>query len=282
VNADGWPDAIVGDLNGGFYFHPNSGSGFSFDPEMLSEVALGGWSVPRLIDMDADNDLDIVAGNEAGNLFYFENSGTPSSPVWQETINFFNGIDIGSNCVPTVGDLNLNSNLDVVTGDLFGEVQFFANNEGTWLENTFPVSGISGDQNAAPALADLDNDGDLDLTLGDYDGTLSYYENQFIVVAAENDIPHSLVLELSNYPNPFNPSTEIRFQISNIVGNEPADLAIYNLKGQKIRLYTIAPYQTSLIWDGKNNEGHQVTSGVYFARLKVGELQAVCKMLMMK
>jgi len=320
VNGDGLPDAIVGDLNGGFYFHQNTGSGFFFDPEMLSSIALGGWSAPRLVDMDADDDLDIVAGNEAGNLFYFENTGTVSSPVWMETVNFFNGIDVGSNCVPTVGDLNMNSNLDMVTGNLFGEVQFYGYNEGTWMENPFIMAGISGDQNTTPALADLDNDGDLDLTLGDYDGTLSYYENLLYVVEADLDLPQINDLELSNFPNPFNPSTTINFNVTQTFSF--VIIEIYNLKGQKVKTLDCHPElikgsvrvnsaprpsffdsaqddklrtvfgnrrrtqtgnnQYSVVWDGTDQNNKAVTSGVYFARLKLGKQTAVRKMLLMK
>jgi FG-GAP-like repeat len=306
VNGDELPDAIVGDLNGGFYFHQNTGSGFIFDPEMLSSVALGGWSAPRLVDMDADEDLDIVAGNEAGNLFYFENTGSASSPIWLETVSFFNGIDVGSDCVPTVGDLNMNSNLDIVTGNLFGEVQFFGNNEGTWMENPFIMAGISSDQNATPALADLDNDGDLDLTLGDYDGTFSYYENLFYVVEADHDLPQISVIELNNFPNPFNPSTTISFDVTQ--ASSYATIEIYNLKGQKVKTLDCHPEliegpvsfksdprpstelrmtqagnrQYSVVWNGTNHHNQPVTSGVYFARLKLGEQTAVRKMLLMK
>ena len=56
-------------------------------------INLGGWSVPRLLDMDDDHDLDIVAGNEWGQLFYFENIGQANSPDWIEVAGFFGGID---------------------------------------------------------------------------------------------------------------------------------------------------------------------------------------------
>jgi len=96
VDNDGFPDAIVGDLNGHFYFHRNTGSGYMFESDVLSFVALGGWSAPCLVDMDDDSDLDIVAGNESGNLFYFENQGTTSLPDWVEVAGYFESIDIGS------------------------------------------------------------------------------------------------------------------------------------------------------------------------------------------
>ncbi|HPT71880.1 MAG TPA: FG-GAP-like repeat-containing protein [Candidatus Cloacimonadota bacterium] len=177
VDGDSLPDAIVGDLNGGLYYHHNTGTGFEQINGLLDFVALGGWSVPRLIDMDGDGDLDIVAGNEAGNLHYYQNQGTPSSPNWSEISGFFGTIDVGSNCSLTLGDIDLDGDIDIVAGNISGDLRCYLRRGISWMENTTLVSSISTDQNAAPALADLDRDGDLDLVVGDYDGTLSFYRN---------------------------------------------------------------------------------------------------------
>ncbi len=284
VNDDGLPDAIVGDLNGHFYFHQNTGSGFFWDTEVLSFVALESWSVPRLVDMDEDGDLDIVAGNESGNLFYFENQGTPSIPDWIEVAGYFGGIDVGTNCVPTVGDLNMNNSLDVITGDMWGEVQFFENIEGIWLEDPTPVSGITGEQNTTPALADLDNDGDLDLALGNYDGTLNYYENLHFIVDNDPELPQTNSYKLCNYPNPFNPTTTISFSIPIEC---KVDLSVYNIKGQKVKTLIAFPNGSlgtrSVVWNGTDENNQPVSSGIYFYKLKVNsKTEAVKKMTLIK
>ncbi|MDO9578355.1 MAG: FG-GAP-like repeat-containing protein [Candidatus Cloacimonadales bacterium] len=291
VNGDGLPDAIVGDLNGHFFYHQNTGTGFFWDMETLASVNLGGWSAPRLVDMDEDGDLDIVAGNEAGNLFYFENQGSPSIPFWVEIGEFFNGIDIGSNCVPTIGDLNLDNSPDLITGDLWSEIQFFENIGGIWQENPEYVSGITGAQNTAPALVDLDNDGDLDLALGNYNGTFNYYENLHFIVDNDPELPQAPDFKLSNYPNPFNPSTTIAFEISN-KQNEPVELEIYNLKGQKVKVLecsnSVAAYARdsrstqSVVWNGTDESNHPVASGIYFYKLKAGVSSQTKKMILMK
>ena len=291
VNDDGLPDAIVGDLNGHFFFHLNTGTGFFWDTEVLAFVALGSWSAPRLVDMDEDEDLDIVAGNESGNLFYFENQGSLSEPDWVEVTGYFGNIDVGTNCVPTVGDLNMNNSLDVITGDMWGEVQFFENMEGTWMENSAPVSGITGGQNTTPALADLDNDGDLDLTLGNYDGTLNYYENLHFIVDNDPELPLTNSYKLCNYPNPFNPSTIISFSIPN---ESKVNLSIYNTKGQKVKdlspnlchaelVEVRGEIKYSVTWDGVDETGKSVGSGVYFYKLNVNsKTETVKKCLLLK
>ncbi|NQV17619.1 MAG: T9SS type A sorting domain-containing protein [Armatimonadetes bacterium] len=82
-----------------------------------------------------------------------------------------------------------------------------------------------------------------------------------------------------NYPNPFNPETTIYFTLEY---TENAEISIYNLKGQKIRKYLIFNNQSSIIWDGKDEEGKSVTSGVYFYRLKTGKINILKKMLLIK
>jgi len=286
VNNNGLPDVIVGDLSGHFYFHRNTGFGYIFESDVLSFVALGGWSAPRLVDMDDDNDLDIVAGNENGNLFYFENQGTPSTPNWVEISGFFGSIDVGSNCVPTVGDLDMNNSLDIVTGDIGGELQFFENIEGTWTENPYPVSGISGGQNTTPALVDLDNDGDLDLTLGNYDGTFNYYENLHIVVDIDPEQPQINSYKLNNFPNPFSNSTTISFY-GTTISHELSQIKIYNLKGQLVKVINSFPNPSlgmiEAVWDGKNEDGKEVSPGLYFYKLSInGKTEAVEKCLLVR
>ena len=236
--------------------------------------------------MDNDNDLDIVAGNEDGNLFYFENQGTPSLAEWVEVSGYFGSIDVGSDCAPTVGDLTINNNLDVITGDLFHEIQFFENIEGTWTENPIPVSGITGGQNATPALVDLDNDGDLDMAIGNYDGTFNYYINLHIVVSTDPDEQQNNSFKLNNFPNPFSRSTTISFYGTTNL-QKCSQINIYNVRGQLVRELRLSPSSLpplySVTWDGKNQSGEAVKPGIYFYKLVIdGTTKDVEKCLLVR
>jgi len=91
------------------------------------------------------------------------------------------------------------------------------------------------------------------------------------------------VLLRQNYPNPFNPSTTISFLLQN---NSNVELTIYNIKGQKVKqlvsdLRTAG--QHSVIWNGKDDSGKPVSSGVYFYKLNVNNnIEAVKKCLLLK
>jgi len=92
---------------------------------------------------------------------------------------------------------------------------------------------------------------------------------------------------LSNYPNPFNPCTEIRFQISDYRELESAEISIYNLKGQKIRSFESAQDDNngyySVVWNGDDENGKPVSSGVYLYKLNVdGKTEAMRKCVLLK
>ena len=291
VYNNGLADAIVGDVSGHFYFHRNTGFNYVFESDVLSFVNLAGWSVPRLIDMDDDNDLDIVAGNEGGNLFYFENQGSASVPDWVQVTGYFGSIDVGTDCAPTVGDLSMNGRLDIVTGDISGEVQFFENIESNWTENPYFVSGISGGQNTTPALVDLDGDGDLDLALGNYGGTFNYFENQYIIVGTDPEEPQIENPQLRNFPNPFKEMTTISYFTTHTSWQanlqDLSQVNIYNIKGQLVRtlcLFASSPSRSlEVTWDGRDDMGKEVKPGIYFYKLSIeGKTQAVEKCLLVK
>ena len=93
--------------------------------------------------------------------------------------------------------------------------------------------------------------------------------------------------QLSNYPNPFNPSTTILFNLDTEV-NEETELAIYNLKGQKIKSFPVILGEVEgssnyeFIWNGINENGNHVSSGVYLFQLKTEKYTLTNKMLLMK
>ena len=85
-----------------------------------------------------------------------------------------------------------------------------------------------------------------------------------------------------NYPNPFNPSTTISFH-SPVAG--PVQLVISNLRGQIVRTLLdgeLASGDHSLVWNGTDDNGDSVSSGLYFYRLQIGNHTQTRKMLMMK
>jgi len=85
-----------------------------------------------------------------------------------------------------------------------------------------------------------------------------------------------------NYPNPFNPSTTIRYQIPT---DASVNLIIYNVQGQKIRTLVSKEQKAgyyNVVWDGRNEAGQTVSTGLYLYRVQAGSFVATQKMLMLK
>ncbi len=85
-----------------------------------------------------------------------------------------------------------------------------------------------------------------------------------------------------NYPNPFNPETRIKFDLAD-AGH--VKLEIYNMLGQKIRTLIDADKPAgyhAAQWDGRNDAGVKVSSGIYFYKLKTADYSKTLKMLLMK
>lgn len=105
-----------------------------------------------------------------------------------------------------------------------------------------------------------------------------------LVSSVENTdgrLPESFVLR-QNYPNPFNPSTQLEYSL---IRNARAVLKIYNAAGRVVRTLvdkaqTAGTYQIQ--WDGKNEAGMNVTSGIYYARLIAGQQLQTRKMILLR
>lgn len=117
-------------------------------------------------------------------------------------------------------------------------------------------------------------------------GRLNMYNSLDLMLGTnlvENDLSVPKI-HLINYPNPFNPSTTISFEL-NIENTEDLKLVIYNLKGQKVKEFIITNSSfiipNQIIWNGTDYNNQSVSSGIYFYKLNT-ENSPVNKMILMK
>lgn len=111
----------------------------------------------------------------------------------------------------------------------------------------------------------------------------SFFTFNAFPASVGGDSPHPDVFQLlQNFPNPFNPSTQILFELK---VEAQTSLTIYNTLGQKVKilenkLLPIGPHK--YFWNGTDENGKKVVSGVYFYRLAAGKFSQVKKMIVMK
>ncbi len=100
---------------------------------------------------------------------------------------------------------------------------------------------------------------------------------------SNNDIVNPVITALiGNYPNPFNPNTNISFSLKS---QEFVNLEIYNILGQRVKNLvssTMNPGIHTVYWNGKDNSGRAVASGVYFYKMQAGKYSSTKKMILMK
>jgi len=85
-----------------------------------------------------------------------------------------------------------------------------------------------------------------------------------------------------NYPNPFNPETTISYTVRD---NSPVAIDVFNVKGQKVRsLVNEVKHagEHTVIWNGTDDNGRAVSSGVYYFKMTAGKFSSTKKMIMMK
>ena len=127
---------------------------------------------------------------------------------------------------------------------------------------------------------DIDGDGDIDvLSASNLDAKVAWYENLSIVGIVNNDppvVPVNLLL-YNNYPNPFNPTTTIKYALPKA---SDVHLTLYNLRGEEVARLVDKEQHAGyheVKWDANN-----FASGIYFYRLQAGDFVQTRKMVLFK
>jgi len=128
------------------------------------------------------------------------------------------------------------------------------------------------------------------------DGYLGFHEDEIVInydniifdiyLVPDVDADEELILPANslaqNVPNPFNPTTTIKYSLKE---NSKVSLNIYNIKGQKVKTLVDEQLQQgeqSAIWKGRNSNNKRVGSGIYFYKLKIDNHEETKKMILIK
>ena len=108
----------------------------------------------------------------------------------------------------------------------------------------------------------------------------------FYVETEEIRVPVAHARLYQNHPNPFNPSTTIPFTVPGTEGSRSTvNIAVYDVRGSRIRTLVEGSLPTgrhSVQWDGRNQRGEQVSSGMYFVQLRTAGTRVTRKMVLLR
>ena len=242
---------------------------------------------------------DVAAGNRTFKWKYLKDGSvsTGSDCAWLDYITF-PGVpvlppELVINPEEFIFDLVTN---EIVTDELtienigagVGEYTIELIYTGDWLElDSYSGTVQPGDTDTIELTIDPDG-----LENGDYTADISISDNRNLTIipvalsitftGTDSDLIPVTSL-IGNHPNPFNPTTTISFSISE---NSNVEVSIYSIKGQKVRQLVsnqLSAGQHSTVWNGNDDSGEPVSSGVYFYKLNVnGKAAATKKMLLLK
>ncbi|MCK4311263.1 MAG: T9SS type A sorting domain-containing protein [Candidatus Cloacimonetes bacterium] len=277
-------------------------------------VTYGRLSAPALGDIDGDEDLEILIGGYVPGptflekLYAFHHNGNAVTN-WPVVLDH-PGSAGNINSSPIIADIDGDTtNVEIVVKV---HNYIFALHSDASIVDGYPYflddEGQSGTFSPTPALGDMDSDGDIELVFSSNLGNLVFLDKEDIffqdfefwpmfkhdrfntgsiqpeifIGIDDEQVINSTGYLLNNFPNPFNPETTISFSLTT-EHTESTEIIIYNLKGQKIRQYSIFNSQSSITWDGTDENNQPVSSGIYFYQLKVnGKKIAMKKCLLLK
>jgi PKD repeat protein len=126
-----------------------------------------------------------------------------------------------------------------------------------------------------PAMGTITND------MGAFGGN-----GLFEYVDSEDNLVDIVTIStMKAYPNPFNPATNIALNLNSTDSKNPVDLSIYNIRGQLVKTLidnSIMNNTSSMLWDGTDNNGSPISTGIYFIRLETATNTVSTKVVLMK
>ena len=271
IDNDGDLDLVVG---GGSFsvLYLNDGSG-EFEAADIGIFRISGLLGAAWGDYDRDGDIDLFMIDHHRNNVLLQNMGNENH--W-----------INIRCVGTASNLSaIGTRVRVkasIDGQSYWQMREITSQTGFYSQSSFQAAIGLGDASIVDSVQIEWPSGQVDIATGlEANKFYTATEGQGIMtnisvepIAAENFALYQ------NYPNPFNPATAIMYQIPR---RSHVTLAIYNTLGQPVRTLVNtmqAGGMYSISWDGRNDDGRQVASGVYFYRLKSGDLIRSEKMIL--
>lgn len=243
IDDDGVPEMIIGEYEGKIHLFENSASpgqpaNFSLQTPNYQSIDVGRFATPQLFDVDDDGLLDLIIGEQNGNLNYYRNTGTATDPAFTLVTDKMGNVDVRLDgsilgySYPFMFEYE--NELRLVTGSESGNIFMYSDIE-TNITDTFTLVSnnyqeIWEGSRTSIAGNDLDNDGYTDFAIGNYAGGMTYFKGDsvFNPPLAVDEIAPEIDFDL--YPNPAKDQVTIELEKT----EKAVTIDVYSLSGQKV------------------------------------------------
>jgi len=223
VDGDGDLDMYIGDLQGRIHFYRNTATGpiaqFTLAEATVAyqdgaQIDVGRQATPQFIDLDRDGRIDLVVGEQNGNLNYIRNVGSTTAPTWilaNDSLGRVRTVTLYTlgHSAPFIFQ-NQEGNYELLAGSESGTLWHYTNIDGnldgTWTLADTSFLDIYEGYRSTVCLHDYTGDGELDMVVGNFRGGVSFWRTDAPAGIGGNRTERSPV---TVRPNPTNGLVEV-------------------------------------------------------------------------
>ena len=290
LNGDGMLDIVLGDESKFLY-------AWDMNTDLLPgfPIATGDAirATPWVDDVDQDGDVDLITYSWDQNVYVYDLEGaySPDKAPWPGLQgNMWRNGHFGSEIPSAIGNAAFVFSVKKQRVDLMWLLSSF-DGSAYRLDRASIVDGVAGDfvAIASGIKPDADDviryiDSSVDMGQRYVYRLASDRDEDDVFVSQEIYVPVSRAELAQNYPNPFNPTTRIAYWVPE-GGSRHVQLFVYDVRGARVRTLVNEAStggRFEVEWDGRDDSGTRVASGVYFYRLAQPGFTSTKKMVLLK
>ncbi|HYV94698.1 MAG TPA: T9SS type A sorting domain-containing protein [Chitinophagales bacterium] len=284
MDGDGDDDMILGQEDGSLLYFKNIApagepADFIFFGANYAGIDVGNFAAPQLVDVNRDGLLDLLIGEQSGNLNYYENTGSATAPDFSSAPNnFFGSVDVRQTgyltgySVPFLFDDNDGNGYRLLVGSQRGTIYKYSNIDNhlsdLFTKDDTVFNGIREGIDATVNGADVNNDGKVDLLVGNFRGGATFYDSK---VTGIDQQQQAFDDALQVYPNPAVENFTVKISPDGYAGE--VQFSLRDLFGKKIS------EQRTQAGSIVKMDVNGLPSGIYLLQMNAGSGSVVKKII---